>query len=90
MLHQSDIRMFPISVPAWLCNFLMAASSAPDRDGMGKRTRQMRVKKKWEGGKLERGEGLEVSGRGSPASLCQGFPPSHQGCVDPRLAKAHS
>lgn len=28
--------------------------------------------------------------RGSPASLCQGFPPSHPGSVNARLAQAHS
>lgn len=35
----------------------------------------------------ERAGGVE---RGSPASLCQGFPQSHLGCVNPRLAQAHS
>lgn len=40
-----------------------------------------------EGG--EGGEGWRVD-RGSPASLCQGFPHSHLGCVNPRLTQAHS
>lgn len=38
-------------------------------------------------GGRERAGGVE---RGSPASLCQGFPHSHLGCVNPRLAQAHS
>lgn len=39
------------------------------------------------GGGRERAGGVEW---GSPASLSQGFPPSHLGCVNPRLAQAHS
>lgn len=39
------------------------------------------------GRRRERAGGVE---RGSPASLCQGFPHSHLGCVNPRLAQAHS
>lgn len=69
------------------CNF-----SSVDKDGQGRR--------KGKGGgdgekesQRGRGRGRERAGgveRGSPASPCQGFPHSHLGCVNPRLAQAHS
>ena len=88
---------FPITVPPWLYNVFLWQTGWLGLRSLRQRWTDWKDRREGkergrDGERRERREGKRAGGveRGSPASLCQGFPRSHLGRVNPRLAQAHS